>query len=117
MADERKAVIEQSTLKGKYDQAIDPESASEVLAARVAQAAKEAEAADEEAPSGGGGLFGAIFGTSRNRGERLTSGQLVARSVTRSVTGRVAGQIGKPIFGDKFGGMIGRGTLGSILRR
>jgi DNA helicase HerA-like ATPase len=118
--DERNAVIAGSPLKGKYDEAVDPESASEVLAARVAETAKE-QKASEEAESSGGGLFGTIFGTSRKRGERLSTGQIVARSVTRSVTGRVAGEIGRSVFGKKFGGTIGRaiarGTLGGILRR
>jgi hypothetical protein len=116
--EERNAVIASSPLTGKYDQAVDSESASEVLAARVEEAAKEVDDAEEEAS---GGFFGTIFGTSRKRGERLSTGQHVARSVTRSVTGRVAGEIGRSVFGKKFGGTIGRaiarGTLGSILRR
>jgi len=36
-ADERKAIIAKSPFKGRYDQAIDPESAYEILQKRVAR--------------------------------------------------------------------------------
>ena len=83
---------------------------------------------DAEASSGGGGIggwLGSIFGTNRKRGERLTTGQVVAREVARSVTTRVAGQvvseISKSMGGGKIGSTVGRaimrGTLGGILRR
>jgi DNA helicase HerA-like ATPase len=86
----------------------------------------------EAPPSGGlGGMLGSlsdalggIFGTSRPRGQRLSTGQLVAREVTRSVTNKVAGQIAANIgrsVGGSMGGSVGRaivrGTLGGILRR
>jgi len=71
-----------------------------------------------------GGVFGTIFGTSRPRGTRLTTGQLVTREITRSVSNRVAGQIAADLgksLGGSMGGSIGRaivrGTLGGILRR
>ena len=67
---------------------------------------------------------GRHFRTSRPRGTRLSTGQLVAREITRSVTNRVAGQIAADIgksLGGSTGGTIGRaivrGTLGGILRR
>jgi DNA helicase HerA-like ATPase len=123
-AEERRTVIAQSPVKGKYDTAVDSESAYEILKKRV-----EATAAADEAQSGGwlgkiGGVLGAVFGTTRRRGERLSTGQLVTREVTRSVTNRMAGQIaadvGKSIAGS-MGGSVGRaivrGALGGILRR
>jgi hypothetical protein len=126
-AEERRAVIAQSPVKGKYDTAIDSESAYEILKKRV-----EATAADhsaDEAQAGGwvgkiGSVLGTIFGTTRRRSERLSTGQLVTREVTRSVTNRVAGQIaadiGKSVAGS-MGGSVGRaivrGALGGILRR
>ena len=81
-----------------------------------------------EQSSGGGGIggwLGSIFGTNRKRGERLTTGQTIAREVTRTVTTRVAGQVvselSKSIGGGKIGSTVGRaivrGTLGGILRR
>src|SRR5689334_11797480 len=74
--DERAAIIKQSPMKGKYDQAIDSESAYEKLTQRVNQTAAPAGpggAQGEAAPQEGGGgllgniggLFGSIFGTSR----------------------------------------------------
>ena len=71
-----------------------------------------------------GEMLGGIFGTSRPRGKRLSTGQVVAREVTRSVTNRVAGQIAADIgksLGGKMGSSVGRaivrGTMGGILRR
>src|SRR4029077_17084002 len=107
--DERKALIAASPVKGKYDQPIDSESAYEVLQQRMRSGAADgplapphSPGAPEEAPPSGGlgavlgglsDLLGGIFGTSRPRGKRLSTGQVVAREVTRSVTNRVAGQI------------------------
>jgi len=123
---ERQRIIAASPIRGKYDQTVDPESAYEVLQKRVVETATT-----EAAPEGGGGLLGGIggmlgglFGTNRPRGQRLSTGQLIAREVTRSVTNRVAGQvaanIGKSI-GGSMGGSVGRaivrGALGGILRR
>jgi DNA helicase HerA-like ATPase len=117
--EERKSIIDNSPVKGKYDTAIDSESAYEVLQKRVAGAG-----------SGGGGVLGqlggivgAIFGTNTSRG-KLSTGQLVARNVTRSVTdkvvGGVAADLGKSV-GGSIGGSVGRaivrGALGGLLRR
>jgi DNA helicase HerA-like ATPase len=122
--DERKAVIARSPVKGKYDTAVDAESAYEILMKRV-----EETAAEDGEQSGGllgglGGIVGTIFGTTRKRGERLTTGQLIARSVTRTVVSRTAGQVAADIgksIGGSMGGSIGRaivrGTLGGMLRR
>ena len=138
--EERAAIIRMSPVKGKYDQAIDSESAYEVLQQRLkdgtttvtapAPGQAPGQPQQQEAPTGGGllggigGLLGGIFGTSRPRGTRLSTGQLIAREVTRSVTNRIAGQIAADIgrsFGGKTGGTIGRaivrGTLGGMLRR
>jgi hypothetical protein len=124
--DERKAVIAKSPVKGKYDQPIDEESAYEVLQKRTAATA----AGDAASGEGGGllgqigGVLGTIFGTSRPRGQRLSTGQLITRQVTRSVTnkgaGQLAGELGKSIagsMGNTVGRAIVRGALGGILRR
>jgi hypothetical protein len=123
-AEERRGVIAKSPVKGKYDTAVDPESAYEMLKKRAAK--EVADAPPGQQPTGGGitDWLGGIFGTNRKRGERLTTGQMVTREVTRTVTNRVAGQIaadlGKSVAG-KLGGSIGRaivrGTLGGLLRR
>jgi DNA helicase HerA-like ATPase len=123
--EERKAIMDKSPVKGKYDTTIDPESASEVLQKRVAGTAASA-----NGPAGGGGILGqigamvgTIFGTNVSRG-RMSTGQLIARSVTRSVTNKVVGgvvaDLGKSV-GGSVGGTVGRalvrGALGGLLRR
>jgi len=138
--EERKALIGSSPVKGKYDQAIDSESAYEVLQRRMRSGAADgplmrphAPGTPEETPpptglgavlGAIGNMLGGIFGTSRPRGKRLSPGQLVAREVTRSVTNRVAGQVAADIgksLGGKMGSSVGRaivrGTMGGILRR
>jgi hypothetical protein len=126
--EERDAVIQASPLKGKYDEAIDPQSAHETLAARVEETAADTPGDNQSAPEKSeerGGIFGRLFGTNRKRGQRLTTTQHVARQVTRSVTNRIAGQIaadiGTSLLGKKIGSTVGRaivrGALGGILRR
>jgi uncharacterized protein len=122
--EERKAIMDASLYKGKYDTAIDAESAYEILQKRIAGTAAPAEG------SSGGGILGqigsiaaSIFGTNVKRG-RLSTGQLIARNVTRSVTDKVVGgvvaDLGKSV-GGSVGGSIGRslvrGALGGLLRR
>jgi DNA double-strand break repair helicase HerA and related ATPase len=123
--EERKAIMDASPVKGKYDTAIDAESAYEMLQKRVAGTAAHA---DGSAGGGGilgqiGAIVGTIFGTNVSRG-RLSTGQLIARNVTRSVTNKVVGgvaaDLGKSVAGS-MGGSVGRalvrGALGGLLRR
>jgi DNA helicase HerA-like ATPase len=130
---ERKAVIDKSPMKGKYDTPVDSESAYEILQKRMhGTAATPAPGQQGQAEQGGGGgllgqiggVIGTIFGTNVPRGTRLSTGQRMSREVTRSVTNRVAGQIAADLgksLGGSMGGTIGRaivrGTLGGILRR
>ncbi|MBN9586860.1 MAG: DUF853 domain-containing protein [Afipia sp.] len=120
--DERKAIMAASPVKGKYDTAIDSESAYEILQKRVAGTAATAD--------GGGGILGqlgsivgTIFGTNTPRG-KLSTGQVIARNVTRSVTNKVAGDVAANLgksLGGSLGGSIGRSivrnALGGLLRR
>ena len=138
--DERKALIAQSPVKGKYDQAVDSESAYELLQKRLKSGAAggpivapQGQGGAEQVPqpsglgavlSGIGVVLGDIFGTTRPRGTRLSTGQVIAREVTRSVSNRVAGQVAADIgksIGGKMGSSVGRaivrGTMGGILRR
>jgi DNA helicase HerA-like ATPase len=122
--EERKTIMDNSPVKGKYDTAVDAESAYEILQQRLSGTAATADG------SAGGGILGqigaiaaTIFGTNVKRG-RLSTGQLIARNVTRSVTDKVVGgmvaDVGKSI-GGSLGGSIGRsivrGALGGLLRR
>lgn len=128
---ERQAIINKSPIKGKYDTAIDQESAFEKLQQRTQDRAAPGGTAQGEPVGTGGGILGGIggmlgdlFGTSRPRGQVLSPTQRVAREVTRSVTNRViggvAGSIGKSVggsMGNTIARAIVRGTLGGILRR
>ena len=133
-AEERKAAIGRSPLRGKYEQTIDPESAYEILRKRLEDAAA---APDDEAPpssarrsptgprtgrpqeqtptesppsSGGGwsdvlgGVLGGGGGGSRPRG-RMTTTEVVVKQVARSVASQVGTQVGRAII---------RGILGSL---
>lgn len=124
--EERKAIMDASPVKGKYDIAVDAESAYEMIQKRIAGTA-----ATVDGPADGGGgilgqigsIVGTVFGTNVKRG-RLSTGQVIARDVTRSVTNQVIGgmaaNIGKSVAG-QLGGSIGRtlvrGALGGLLRR
>jgi len=125
--EERKAVMDASPVKGKYDTAIDSDSAYEIIQKRIAGTAAPADGA---AGGSGGGILGqigsivgTIFGTNTGR-NRLTTGQRIARDVTRTVTGKVVGgvvaDLGKSV-GGQLGGSVGRalvrGALGGLLRR
>ncbi len=128
-AEERKAIMDASSVKGKYDTAVDSESAYEILQKRIAGTAATADGSPGDAGGGGGilgqigSVVGTIFGTNVKRG-RLSTGQVIARDVTRSVTNQVIGglaaNLGKSI-GGQLGGSIGRtlvrGALGGLLRR
>jgi DNA helicase HerA-like ATPase len=114
--DERRAIMNRSPVKGKYDTAVDAESAY---------------GSNGGGASGGGGgilgqlgaIVGTIFGTNVKRG-RLSAGQVIARDVTRSVTNKVIGgvvaDLGKSV-GGSLGASVGRslvrGALGGLLRR
>src|ERR1700682_622148 len=126
--EERKAIMNNSPVKGKYDTAIDAESAYEMLQKRVAGTAAPAD--DSTGAGGGGGILGqigaivgTIFGTNVKRG-RMSTGQIIARSVTRSVTNKVVGgvvaDLGKSM-GGSIGGSVGRavgaGRLGGVVWR
>jgi uncharacterized protein len=125
--EERKAIMDNSPVKGKYDTAIDAESAYEIIQKRIAGTAAPA---DGSGGGSGGGILGqigaivgTIFGTNVKRG-RLSTGQLITRNVTRSVTNTVVGgvvaDLGKSV-GGSIGGSVGRalvrGALGGLLRR
>ena len=126
--EERKAIMDESPVKGKYDTAIDAESAYEMLQKRVAGTAAPADGHGWRSGGGGGilgqigAIVGTIFGTNVSRG-RMSTGQVIARNVTRSVTNKVVGgvvaDLGKSV-GGSLGGSVGRalvrGALGGLLR-
>ena len=127
--EERKAIMNASPVKGKYDTAVDDESAYEMIQKRISGTAATAGDAGGAAAGGGGilgqigAIVGTIFGTNVKRG-RMSAGQVVARSVTRSVTNEVIGglaaNVGKSVagsLGSSVGRSLVRGALGGLLRR
>ncbi|MBN8986821.1 MAG: DUF853 family protein [Rhizobiales bacterium] len=125
--EERKAIMDKSPVKGKYDTAIDAESAYEMIQKRISGTAAHADAPG--AGDGGGifgqigGIVGSIFGTNVKRG-KMSTGQVIARDVTRSVTNKVIGgvvaDLGKSVggsLGSSVGRALVRGALGGLLRR
>jgi DNA helicase HerA-like ATPase len=116
---ERKAIIGRSPLKGKYDQAIDPESAYEVLQRRASEGSvrnddmERGPRGGEAPPEGGGGLGGVLGsvlggvlgGGSQSRRGRMTTTEVVVKQVARSVASQVGTQIGRAVV---------RGVLGSL---
>src|SRR6195256_6144544 len=81
--EERKAIMDNSPVKGKYDTAIDAESAYEILQKRIAGVVAPADG-PAGAGAGGGGILGqigaivgTIFGTNVSRG-RMSTGQIIA---------------------------------------
>ncbi|RSZ55904.1 DUF853 domain-containing protein [Massilia atriviolacea] len=108
---ERRRAMAQSVVAGVYEQSIDRESAHELIAARAAAAAQEAEA---PAPSGRdrvpdsapdtslGGMLGGLFGG--GGGKRQSPVEAMMKSAARSI----GSQVGREII---------RGVLGSIMKR
>jgi DNA helicase HerA-like ATPase len=124
-ADQRKALIENSTVAGVYEEQLDRESAYEKLTGKVAPAAAQApapapatEAGNVSAPapapvpapapadSGGGmldSLKGVLFGTTGPRGGKHEG---LAEAAARSAVKSIGSAVGREII---------RGVLGSIL--
>jgi uncharacterized protein len=139
-ADERKAVIDKSPFKGKYDQTVDPQSAYEILQRRLAgggglppaggTGAPAAPGAPDGAPAPVGFFhrigrwFSSVFGIGRPHGTVLTTSQQVARNVARAVAAGVATQVAAELTkstGSKTAGTISkavvRGALGGVMKR
>jgi DNA helicase HerA-like ATPase len=113
-AEERKATILQSSLRGKYDTPIDRESAFEILQKRAegrsasveAGPAGSPDAARPAEPSAAGGLLGSLGGIvgglfTRTHPRRMSTGELIVRSAARSV----GTQITKAVLRGILGGM------------
>ncbi len=106
---ERAAVLGGSLVKGRYDVAVDRESAYEILKARAERTeppAADAPKSDSSRGSGSGGaLSDLIFGSTGPRGGRREG---LLESAMRSAARSVGSSLGRTIL---------RGPLGSILGR
>ncbi|HVT49461.1 MAG TPA: helicase HerA-like domain-containing protein [Vicinamibacterales bacterium] len=112
---ERRAVIDGSSLKGRYDQAVDRESAYETLTARTTARTQAPGAADQgarpnagpaaPAAAAGGALGELVFGTTGPRGGHhpgLLESAL--KSTARSIGSGFGRQIVRGVLGSLFGG-------------
>ncbi len=116
---ERDAVIAASALKGKYDTAIDRESAFEVLQKRTAGRSAGAAPADQQAPqeaAAGGGLLGSIGGmlesalggratAATGKRQHMSTGEMIIRSAAQSAARSVGTQLTRAILRGVLGGM------------
>ncbi len=91
-ADERKRVMRSSPVKGKYDEAVDRESAYERLQARAA------ERAPEPAPQRGRGR------AAEPRNELADTLGAMAKSVARSAGTQIGRELVRGVLGSLFGG-------------
>jgi len=102
--DERRATIASSPVRGKYDTAVDRESAYEVLQKRAAQkTGTAAPTAPQDARGGLGSILGGIFGSGSSR--RMSTGEVVVKQVARSVAGQIGTQLGKALVRGVLGGL------------
>ena len=105
---ERKAVMDQSLVKGVYDVTIDRVSAYEILEQRAQEAA--AAAAAPEVPEGGGlgsVLTGVLGGSGGSRG-RQSPIEAFANSAARSLGTQIGRQLMRGVLGSLFGGSTTR---------
>ena len=102
---ERVIVMQQSLVAGVYEKQVDRESAYEVLTARAAQSAPQAE---EGKGFDWGGALGGIFGGSVLGVSKSSRSDSILESAAKSAARAVGSQLGRSIV---------RGVLGSILGR
>ncbi len=103
-AEERRAIIASSLLAGHYEQAVDRESAYEILKGRTAERQPQA---NNGGASGGirstlGGVLGEVLGGGTSR--RQSVGEALVKSVARTIGSEVGRQIVRGVLGSIFGG-------------
>jgi len=103
---ERTTVRQRSPVGGKYDNAVNRESAAEMLAARAgekvatAAPAGKGEAAASQGPGWGDAVRDVLLGNGRRQGVI----EAMAKSATRSIGSRLGTQIVRGVLGSIFGG-------------
>ena len=102
--EERKKLVEASTLYGHYEKQIDRESAYEKLKGRTAEKHAEGPSRAPTRPAEGGVLSDVLFGKTGPRGGKPSQGvvEAMAKSAARAI-------------GSELGRQVLRGVLGSIL--
>lgn len=106
-AEERTTVRSRSPVGAKYDNAVNRESAEEMLATRAtaknandAPPVRTADKGEDEGNGWGGAVRDAVFGTKRRQGMLET----MAKSMVRTAGSRAGQQIVRGILGSIFGG-------------
>ncbi|MGA7436645.1 MAG: helicase HerA-like domain-containing protein [Luteibacter sp.] len=106
-AEERTTVRSRSPVGAKYDNAVNRESAEEMLSARAtaknaddAPPVRTADKGEDEGNGWGGAVRDAVFGTKRRQGMLET----MAKSMVRTAGSRAGQQIVRGILGSIFGG-------------
>jgi len=103
-SDERKAVIDQSPVKGVYEKTVDRESAYEKLANRAAVSA----GATPATPAGGGGIMdsikGSLGGLMTGSGRKDSLVEAMAKSAVRTMGSSVGREIVRGVLGSLLGG-------------
>ena len=114
-AAERSEMRSQSPLRGKYDEALDSESAYEMLAKRKQMS--EAPAHDAAEQGGLGGLLGSLLGSAVGGGAQPAGrgGRRPPKSLTEQVITNAATSMARTV-GTQVGRAILRNVLGSITR-
>jgi len=105
-AQERRAVIEASTVYGTYEKAIDRESAYEVLKQRMESASEQDTSSDQPQAANGSGVgsvLSGIFGggASADSGKRTRQGPFEAMmmSIARSIGSQIGRTVSRGVFG------------------
>ncbi|MEQ1756083.1 MAG: helicase HerA-like domain-containing protein [Micropepsaceae bacterium] len=105
---ERQAVMAKSPLKGAYDQAIDRESAYEILRAKADAARASAPASGPSRRTWGTSTSAPRTPAQPRASNRQTMGEAIVKSAARSVTSSIGSSLGRALV---------RGVLGSLLKR
>jgi DNA helicase HerA-like ATPase len=107
-ADERKAVLEKSPIKGVYDTPVDRDSAYENLAKRAARSARPVPGKPGEPAADGGGfgdiLKGSLGGLMTGSGRKDSLVEAMAKSAMRSVGSTIGREIVRGVLGSLLGG-------------
>lgn len=118
---ERAAIIGQSPMRGKYDEAVDNESAYEMLAQRKGLDSAPAEAA-AQSEGGLSGLLGGLFGSGEEAPKGKGAGKGTGRtrrpppSLAEQVIGNAARSMARKV-GTEVGNAILRNVLGGLTKR
>ncbi|WP_066775527.1 helicase HerA-like domain-containing protein [Sphingomonas sp. CCH5-D11] len=126
-AEERSILLSTDAVGDRYDQAVDRESAEELLAARAAQAVQEREEAEAGKAADGRDKADASAARAAEREQRASPWNQAIASATRaagsSIGRQVANELGRQVFGSgrkrASGGLMGsivRGVLGGLFR-